>query len=108
MKKVSTAARKQTNNFGEQKLTIGLDLGDRSSWYCMLDGSGAVLLEQKLGTTPKAMQEGFGDMPRSRIALETGMHSLGAAGTFVVRNPDQPSQIACRVYFGNCRLRPRW
>jgi transposase len=75
MKKVSTAAAKQINNFGEQKLTIGLDLGDRSSWYCMLDGSGAVLLEQKLGTTPKAMQEVFGGMPRSRIALETGMHS---------------------------------
>jgi len=75
MKQVSTAARKQINNFGEQKLTIGLDLGDRSSWYCMLDGAGAVLLEQKLGTTPKAMQEVFGGMPRSRIALETGMHS---------------------------------
>src|SRR5882724_5127936 len=75
MKKVSTAATKQTNKFGEQKLTIGLDLGDRSSWYCMLDGSGAVLLEQKLGTTPKALQEVFEDMPRSRIALETGMHS---------------------------------
>jgi hypothetical protein len=57
MKKVSTAATKQTNDFGERKLTIGLDLGDRSSWYCMLDGSGAVLLEQKLGTAPKAMQE---------------------------------------------------
>src|SRR6266566_1559447 len=39
MKKVSTAATKQTHNFGEQKLTIGLDLGDRSSWYCMLDRS---------------------------------------------------------------------
>jgi hypothetical protein len=37
MKKVSTAATKQTNNFGEQKLTIGLDPGDRSSWYCMLE-----------------------------------------------------------------------
>src|SRR6266850_7767861 len=75
MKKVSTAARKQINNFGEQKLTIGLDLGDRSSWYCMLDGSGSVMLEQRLSTTPKAMQEVFGGMPRSRIALETGMHS---------------------------------
>jgi transposase len=35
-----------------------------------------VLLEQKLATTPKAMKEVFGGMPRSRIALETGMHSL--------------------------------
>jgi transposase len=75
MKKVSTAAAKQNKNFPEEKLTIGLDLGDRSSWYCMLDESGAVLLEQKLATTPKAMKEVFGDMPRSRIALETGMHS---------------------------------
>ena len=33
------------------------------------------MLEQKLGTTPKAMKEVFGAMPRSRIALETGMHS---------------------------------
>jgi hypothetical protein len=32
MKKINTAAVKQTNNFAEQKLTIGLDLGDRSSW----------------------------------------------------------------------------
>jgi len=75
MKKISTVAAKQSGNFSEQKLTIGLDLGDRSSWYCVLDEAGAVLLEQKLATTPKAMREGFGGMPRSRIALETGMHS---------------------------------
>ena len=74
MKKVSTVAAKQTKNFAEQKL-IGLDLGDRSSWYCVLDEAGDVLLEQKLGTTPKAMKGVFGKMPRSRIALETGMHS---------------------------------
>jgi hypothetical protein len=60
MKKISTTAVKQTNNFREQRLTIGLDLGDRSSWYCVLDESGAVLLEQRLSTTPKAMREVFG------------------------------------------------
>src|SRR5216683_3642434 len=75
MKKVSTAGAKQIRNFSEQKLTIGLDLGDRSSWYCVLDEAGGVLLEQKLATTPKAMEETFGGMPRCRIALETGMHS---------------------------------
>ena len=75
MKKVSTAATKQSKNFSEQKLTIGLDLGDRSSWYCVLDATGSVLPEQRLSTTPKAMKEVFGGMPRSRIALETGMHS---------------------------------
>src|SRR5713101_9209730 len=75
MKKVSTAAAKQSSNFSQQKLTIGLDLGDRSSWYCVLDEAGGVLLEQKLSTTPKAMKEVFGAMPRSRVALETGTHS---------------------------------
>jgi transposase len=75
MKKISTVVAKQSKNFPEQKLTIGLDLGDRSSWYCVLDEAGEVVLEQRLGTTPKAMKEVFGKMPRSRIALETGMHS---------------------------------
>jgi transposase len=74
MKKVSTAATKQIRNFSTTHLTIGLDLGDRSSWYCVLDGVGEVILEQKLSTTPKAMKEVFGAIPRSRIALETGTH----------------------------------
>ena len=75
MKKVSTASRKAIRNFSQPKLTIGLDLGDRSSCYCLLDEVGEVLREQKLSTTPKAMREVFGAVPRSRIALETGMHS---------------------------------
>jgi len=52
-----------------------LDLGDRSSWYCLLDEVGEVLREQKRATTPKAMREVFASVPRCRIALETGMHS---------------------------------
>jgi transposase len=75
MKKVSTEAAKQSRKISEQKLTVGLDLGDRSSWYCVLDEAGAIVLEQKLGMTPKAMKEVFGGMACSRIALETGMHS---------------------------------
>jgi transposase len=75
MKKISTVAVKQSKNISEQKLTIGFDLGDRSSWYCVLDEAGSVLLEQRVSTTPKAMKEVFGGMPQCRIALETGMHS---------------------------------
>src|SRR5450755_3622809 len=75
MKKVSTAAVKARKNLSQPKLTIGLDLGDRSSWYCLLDEVGEVLQEQKLSTTPRAMREVFGAMPRCRIALETGTHS---------------------------------
>jgi len=75
MKKGSTTAAKQMRNFSQQKLTIGLDLGDRSSWYCVLDEAGKVRLEQRVSTTAKAMREVLSRMPHSRIALETGMHS---------------------------------
>jgi transposase len=75
MKKVSTAAANESRNISQQKLTIGLDLGDRTSCYCVLDETGRIVLEQRVSTTPKALREVFGGMPRSRIALETGMHS---------------------------------
>jgi transposase len=75
MKKVSTNAAAAANNFRNDKLTIGLDLGDRNSCYCVLDGSGQVMREHKLSTTAKALGEVFGSVPRSRVALETGTHS---------------------------------
>src|SRR6266516_5626866 len=75
MKKISTATAHAIRKVESQRLTIGLDLGDRSSWYCVLDETGEVLLEQKLSTIQKTMRGVVGEMPRSRIALETGMHS---------------------------------
>jgi len=75
MKKVSIAATKQSRNISQQKLTIGLDLGDRNSWYCVLDERGQIQLEQRVGTNAKGLREVFGAMPRSRIALEIGTHS---------------------------------
>jgi transposase len=75
MKKLTTTMMQETLNKHDGRLTVGLDLGDRSSFYCVLDGTGDVLLEQKVSTTPKALNEIFGAMPRSRIAVETGTHS---------------------------------
>jgi transposase len=75
MKKGNTIAKQTKRNFPEQKLTIGLDLGDRNSWYCVVDEVGKVQLEQRVRTSAKALQEVFGAMPRSRVALETGTHS---------------------------------
>jgi transposase len=75
MKKVSTVAVKESRNISQPKLTIGLDLGDRNSWYCMVDEAGQIRLEQRVRTNAKALQEVFGAMPRRRIALETGTHS---------------------------------
>jgi hypothetical protein len=68
MKKLTTAA---TNGIAKlQRLTIGLDLGDRSSHYCVLDEMGRMLAERKVSTSPNAMKEVFGSMPRSRISCQ--------------------------------------
>ena len=57
MKKVSIAATRQSRNISQQRLTIGLDLGGRNSWYCVLDEAGQIQLEQQVRTTAKALQE---------------------------------------------------
>jgi transposase len=75
MKKVSTAAAQPSRIFSQQKLTIGLDLGDRNSWFCVVDETAKIQLEQQVRTSTKALQQVFGAMPRSRIALEIGTHS---------------------------------
>jgi transposase len=77
MQKISTMRTSGKNVF-EGQLTIGLDLaklGDRSSAYCVLNEAGEIVLEHKLATTPEAMKQVFGSMPRRRIAMETGTHS---------------------------------
>jgi transposase len=75
MRKPSTTALRQRGKLQGEQLTIGLDLGDRSSVYCVLNGAGEVVLEAKVSTNPEAMRKAFEKMPSSRIALETGTHS---------------------------------
>jgi transposase len=73
MKKLTTAAAKKLQK--SPSVTIGLDLGDRCSHYCVLDERGQILTESKTTTSPNAMKEVFGKIARARIALETGVHS---------------------------------
>lgn len=75
MKKTSTVQVNGNMIFKGHKLTIGLDLGDRWSCYCILDEGGQVLLEQKLATTAEAMKQTFERIPQSLLAMETGTHS---------------------------------
>lgn len=77
MKKVSTRAAAQSRNISPQKLTIGLDLGDRNCWYCAVDEGGQIRMEQRVRRNAKGLREFFGAMARSRIALEIGTHSPG-------------------------------
>lgn len=70
--------------------TIGMDLGDKTSRYCVLDDDGKVVKEGCVATTKKAMQQIFGARKRCRIALEVGTHSpwlsrlLGGLGYEVI------------------------
>jgi activator of 2-hydroxyglutaryl-CoA dehydratase len=57
MKKISTVAAKPSKKISQQKLTIGLDLGDRNSWYCVMDEAGQIQREQRVHTSGKALQE---------------------------------------------------
>jgi len=65
----------QLESWGGRRVTIGLDLGDRKSKYCVFDGEG-YLKESDVVTESDAMKATFGAMKPCRIALEVGTHSL--------------------------------
>jgi len=78
----------------KQRLTVGLDLGDRSSRYCILNEAGGKASEEQLPTTKAGLDSLFAKMAPCRIALEVGTHSpwvsrqLAAMGhEVIVANP---------------------
>jgi transposase len=71
--KARQAARGKS--IGEVEQVIGVDLGDKSSRYCVLDSEGVVKLERGVATTRQGFSQAFAKMARSRIALEVGTHS---------------------------------
>src|SRR5437879_5900411 len=76
MRKHNTVKKSSGTRKGAKgKLTVGIDLGDRSSRYCILDEQGEVLAEGSVATTKKGFAQVFGSKPRSRVALEVGTHS---------------------------------
>jgi transposase len=55
--------------------TVGIDLGDQMSHYCILDEQGEIVSEGTLRTTEAGFREQFQRMAPARIAMETGTHS---------------------------------
>ena len=67
---------RQARQMGSQeRLTIGLDLGDMTSRYCILSEAGEVVSEGPLATSKVGISSLFGKMASSRVALEVGTHS---------------------------------
>ena len=60
---------------GLPRLTIGIDLGDKHSHLCVLDGEGTIVEESRLQTRPDAFRQRFGGISPTRIAIEAGTHS---------------------------------
>jgi transposase len=56
-------------------VTIGLDLGDRTSRLYEVSATGARLAEATLATTAPALAKYFATRPRCRVVLEVGTHS---------------------------------
>lgn len=78
MKKNSTDpsnSKRKTHKPSEKNLIVGIDLGDRSSSYCILNQAGEVLRASTVATTKKDLNRIFGSAPHSRVALEAGTHS---------------------------------
>jgi transposase len=76
MKKNITVAKQSPKRKQIRKpMTIGMDLGDKNSRYCMLNDAGEVELEGGVATTRKALLEKFQGLPHCRIAIEVGTHS---------------------------------
>ena len=70
MKKHSKVKRPSTP--GE---TIGIDLGDQLSHYCILHKAGEVVEEGTFRNQPASIEKHFGGRPRARVALEVGSQS---------------------------------
>src|ERR1035437_3173822 len=74
--------------------TIGLDLGDRSHYVCVLEAAGQILHEGPLLNDRVALTRLLTNYPAATVALEAGTHSpwisrylTGLGATVIVANP---------------------
>ena len=104
MKKRNSSPKSQTRaaktKRTQERVTIGMDLGDKTSRYCMLNNEGEVLREGQVPTTKAGMVEAFGSLGQTRIAIEVGTHSpwvsrllQGLGHEVIVANPKQVKLI---------------
>jgi transposase len=75
-------------------LTIGLDLGDRSSHLCAVDAAGQQVESRPVATTVAGLTAAFASRPPCRVVVEVGTHSpwvarllRGLGHAVIVANP---------------------
>jgi hypothetical protein len=73
VKKLSTVRKSGSKIFKEHQLTIGLDLGDRSSCYCVLNDRGEVIREGSVSTNKECgWKRDDSTMERSKTGVDSG------------------------------------
>jgi transposase len=92
----SNACAKEACGLNRDRLTVGVDLGDQWSSYCILGLEGEKLAEGQLRTKPHEMTEFFQAMAPARVVMEVGTHSawvrevvVGFGHEVLVANPRQ-------------------
>jgi transposase len=63
------------NSRTRERETIGIDLGDRQSDLCVVDGSGELVARTKAATTRPGLTRSLKRYPGSRVIIEVGTHS---------------------------------
>lgn len=74
---------------------VGLDLGDRFCYVCVMDKQGNIVEETRVSTEAKALERYFGERKHSCVALETGTHSPWISRLL--------EGLGLRVYVANAR-----
>jgi transposase len=75
MKKLSKQTQRMEVPNDKPLLTMGLDMGDRFSHYCLLNEEGDVIEEGRMQSTEAALRRHLAGAARMRVALECGTHS---------------------------------
>jgi hypothetical protein len=98
-KKVAATSAGEKHPSGElrpnlDRLTVGVDLGDQWSHYCILGLEGETLAEGQLRTTQQHIAEFFQALNAARVVFEVGTHSAwvqevicGCGHEVLVANP---------------------
>jgi transposase len=68
-----------------EKLTVGLDLGDRRHTVCVLNAAGDIVTEEVIVNTRECLEAFAARFPTATIVMETGTHSPWVSRLFEAR-----------------------
>lgn len=96
-----------------ERLTVGVDLGDKRSSFCILGLEGEKLTEGELRTSQQDFAEFFQMLAPARVVMEVGTHSPWARDVVaqyghevLVANPRQMEGPKCCPRFKTTALSP--